>query len=57
MGYGSTRGHKFAVIVGPDEVKDEVFNLRDLATRQETKGITWDLLVETVQARLDGGHA
>jgi histidyl-tRNA synthetase len=41
MGYGSSRGHKLAVIVGPDEVGKEVFNLRDLATRQEQKAIPW----------------
>lgn len=39
MGYGSARGHKLAVIVGPDERASEVFNLRNLATRQEQKGI------------------
>lgn len=37
--YGSTRGHRFAVIVGPDELTDQVFNLRDLATRVERKGL------------------
>jgi histidyl-tRNA synthetase len=41
MGYGSARGHKVAVIVGPDEVGREVFNLRDLATRKEEKAIPW----------------
>ena len=59
MGYGSTRGHKFAVIVGPDEFERKVFNLRDLATRQETKGVPWDDLVATVRGALakDGGVA
>jgi histidyl-tRNA synthetase len=41
MGYGSARGHRFAVIVGPDEVERQVFNLRDLATRQERKAVPW----------------
>src|SRR5258708_31972065 len=41
MGYGSSRGHKLAVIVGPDEVEKQVFNLRDLATRKEEKAIAW----------------
>jgi histidyl-tRNA synthetase len=41
MGYGSARGHKVAVIVGPDEQGREVFNLRDLATRKEDKAIPW----------------
>ena len=39
MGYGSTRGHRFAVIVGPDEMAGGLFNLRDLATRQERKAV------------------
>jgi histidyl-tRNA synthetase len=52
MGYGSSRGHKLAVIVGPDEMSREVFNLRDLATRQEQKGIAWPLLVDTVKSAL-----
>jgi histidyl-tRNA synthetase len=52
MGYGSTRGHRFAVIVGPDEAEKHVFNLRDLASRQEQKGIAWDLLVDSVQSAL-----
>jgi histidyl-tRNA synthetase len=39
MGYGSSRGHKVAVIVGPDEQPREVFVLRNLATRVETKEI------------------
>jgi len=47
MGYGSARGHKLAVIVGPDEQASELFNLRDLATRKEQKGVAWAEL-ETV---------
>jgi histidyl-tRNA synthetase len=58
MGYGSNRGHKLAVIVGPDEAGKRVFNLRDLATRQEQKAIPWDDLVSTVQHALNlGGGA
>ena len=38
LGYGSTRGHRLAVIIGPDEAKNGVFNLRDLTNRQEAKG-------------------
>jgi histidyl-tRNA synthetase len=52
MGYGSTRGHKLAVIVGPDEESKQVFNLRDLATRKEDKAIPWTDLVATVRAAL-----
>ncbi len=52
MGYGSKRGHRLAVIVGPDEVAKEVFNLRDLATRQEQKGLPWAALVDSVKSYL-----
>ncbi|HMB03872.1 MAG TPA: histidine--tRNA ligase [Isosphaeraceae bacterium] len=52
MGYGSARGHKLAVIVGPDEVARQVFNLRDLATRQEQKAIPWTELEATVRRTL-----
>ncbi len=52
MGYGSTRGHLMAVIVGPDEAAKETFNLRDLKTRQEQKGIPWSLLVDSVKSAL-----
>jgi len=52
LGYGSTRGHRFAVIVGPDEAAAGVFNLRDLTTRQERKAIPWAELEATVVAAL-----
>ncbi|MDR3638026.1 MAG: histidine--tRNA ligase [Isosphaeraceae bacterium] len=52
MGYGSTRGHKVAVIVGPDEAGKELFNLRDLATRQEQKAIPWAELEASVKRAL-----
>lgn len=53
LGYGSTRGHKFAVIVGPDEMGSELFNLRDLTTRKERKAIPWTDLEVTVIRALD----
>ncbi|MBV8611307.1 MAG: ATP phosphoribosyltransferase regulatory subunit, partial [Singulisphaera sp.] len=53
MGYGSSRGHKLAVIVGPDERARQVFNLRDLATREERRGIAWDDLESAVKNALD----
>ena len=53
MGYGSTRGHKLAVIVGPDEEARQVFNLRNLATRQEDKGIAWSVLEDSVESALE----
>jgi histidyl-tRNA synthetase len=58
LGYGSSRGHKLALIVGPDEQSRQVFNLRTLATRQEQKAIPWTDL-ESAVARalktLEGG--
>ena len=57
MGYGSARGHKLAVIVGPDEEGRRVFNLRDLATRQERKAIPWDDLESAVGAALAGAES
>ena len=53
MGYGSSRGHKLAVIVGPDERARQVFNLRDLDTREERRGIAWDDLESAVKNALD----
>ncbi len=53
MGYGSTRGHKLAVIVGPDEESKKVFNLRNLASRQEDKGLAWSVLEDSVQSALE----
>ncbi len=53
MGYGSKRGHKLAVIVGPDEASREVFNLRDLTSRQEDKGLSWSVLEDSVQSALE----
>ncbi len=52
MGYGSTRGHRLAVIVGPDEQGREVFNLRDLATRREQKAVPWADLESTIKSAL-----
>jgi histidyl-tRNA synthetase len=53
MGYGSTRGHKLGVIVGPDEQAKETFNLRNLASRQEDKGLAWSVLEDSVQSALE----
>jgi len=52
MGYGSTRGHKLGVIVGPDEQAKQTFNLRNLASRQEDKGLAWSVLEDSVQSAL-----
>ena len=40
------------MIVGPDEQGREVFNLRDLATRQERKAIPWADLETAVAGAL-----
>jgi histidyl-tRNA synthetase len=53
LGYGSSRGHKLAVIVGPDEQARQVFNLRNLVNRQEDKGLAWSVLEDSVQSALE----
>ncbi|MGC8638560.1 MAG: histidine--tRNA ligase [Isosphaeraceae bacterium] len=53
MGYGSSRGHKLAVIVGPDEAVRQVFNLRNLSSRQEDKGLSWSILEDSVHSALE----
>jgi histidyl-tRNA synthetase len=53
MKYGSSRGHRLAVIVGPDEQARQVFNLRNLATRQEDKGLAWSVLEDSVRRALE----
>ena len=55
MGSGSSRGHRFAVIVGPDEAEKGTFNLRDLATRQERKAIPQTELETAVTEALGAG--
>jgi histidyl-tRNA synthetase len=53
MGYGSSKGHKLAVIVGPDEEAKQVFNLRNLSTRQEDRGLAWSVLEDSVTSALE----
>lgn len=55
LGYGSARGHRLALIVGPDEQAQEAFNLRDLADRSERKGISWGDLEAAVGSALATG--
>ncbi len=52
MGYGSSKGHRLAVIVGPDEEAKQVFNLRNLATRQEDRGLALSTLEDSVMSAL-----
>jgi histidyl-tRNA synthetase len=53
MGYGSKKGHQLAVIVGPDEETNQVFNLRNLTTRAEDKGLAWSVLEDSVASALE----
>ena len=55
LAYGSSRGHRFGLIVGPVEAEAGTFNLRDLSTRSERKAIPQSDLVEAVEAALAGG--
>ena len=41
------------MIVGPDEQAKQVFNLRNLATRQEDKGLAWSVLEDSVESVLE----
>ncbi|MGE3818614.1 MAG: histidine--tRNA ligase [Isosphaeraceae bacterium] len=60
MGYGSSRGHLMAIIVGPEEAAKGTFTIRDLASRHEQKDMTRAVLVDTVKSVLSlvehGGH-
>ena len=53
MVYGSNKGHKLAVIVGPDEAEKQVFNLRNLSTRHEDKGLSWTVLEDSLHGALE----
>jgi histidyl-tRNA synthetase len=57
FGYASSRGHRFAIIVGPDEIAAGVFALRDMGTRQQQKGLPRADLVARVTAALAGATA
>ena len=41
------------MIVGPDEEARQVFNLRNLATRQEDRGLAWSVLEDSVESALE----
>ena len=40
------------MIVGPDEMAAQVFNLRNLSNRQEDKGLAWSVLEDSVESLL-----
>jgi histidyl-tRNA synthetase len=48
MAYGSSRGYRFGLILGPDEFARGVFHLRDLTNRQETRDLALDDVAEIV---------
>jgi histidyl-tRNA synthetase len=50
--FGSAKGHRLAVVVGPAEQESMTFNLRDLSTREERKGLSWDDLESIVASSL-----
>ncbi len=52
FGYASSRGHRFAVIAGPDEIASQTFALRDMATRKQQNGLPRAELVPIVTAAL-----
>lgn len=60
LGYGSTRGHLMAIIVGPEEAANGTFTIRDLTSRHEQKDMRRSVLVDTVKSVLSlvehGGH-
>ncbi len=53
FGYASSRGHRLAVIAGPDELASNSFSLRDMTTRQQNKCLPRGELVARVQAALN----
>jgi len=48
MAYGASRGYRFGLILGPDELSRGVFHLRDLITRQESKDLPIEQVAEIV---------
>lgn len=53
LAHGSTRGRLLGVIVGPDEEASKTFNLRDLVSRREDRGLTWSVLEDSVASALE----
>ncbi len=53
LAHGSTRGRLLGVIVGPDEEANETFNLRDLVSRHEDRGLAWSVLEDSVASALE----
>lgn len=53
FGYASSRGHRLAVIAGPDEMAAGAFALRDMTTRQQQKNLPRGELITRVSAALN----
>jgi histidyl-tRNA synthetase len=52
FGYASSRGHRLAVIAGPDEIASNSFAIRDMTTRQQQKGLPRGELAARVASAL-----
>ncbi len=50
--YAEKRGHKLALIAGPDDFAKGTWNVKDLATRAEKKGVPETEVAATVQSML-----
>jgi histidyl-tRNA synthetase len=53
FGYASSRGHRLAVIAGPDELAANQFALRNMVSRQQQKNLPRSELVPRVRAALE----
>ncbi len=56
LGYASSRGYRFALIIGPDELAQGTFALRNLQTRQQQRDLPLSELVDRVRAALAEGN-
>jgi histidyl-tRNA synthetase len=52
--YAEKRGHKFALIAGPDDFAKGTWNVKNLATREERKGVPNAEVLATLQRLLQG---
>lgn len=52
FGYASSRGHRLAVIAGPDEIASNSFAIRDMTTRQQQKNLPRGELAARVASAL-----
>ena len=57
FGYAASRGHRLAVIAGPDEIASNSFSLRDMTTRQQQKNLPRTELVARILAALGTGRS